>query len=83
MGKFFSIFSRGDTLADGSYCEKSTGTHHNYLEGTDIDEEMASSARRGDEDLVLDTFNDKAVNYRWNEYGEPAEEGPRRRNGEL
>ena len=80
---FFSFFTRGDTLANGSYCEKSTGTHHNYLEDDEIDEEYATADKRGDECIILDPFREKAVNYRWDEYGEVPEQGPRQSNGEL
>jgi hypothetical protein len=75
----FSIFSRGDTLADGSYCERSTETHKDYLEDEDIDDEHYSSSERKDEIIILDEFNDKAVNYRWDEYGNPVEHGPKQK----
>jgi hypothetical protein len=73
---FFSIFSRGDTLADGSYCDKKTKVHHDHLEDDEIGDEYDSSVDRDDEIIILDRFHNKAVNYRWDEYGDPVKHGP-------
>jgi hypothetical protein len=81
--KFFSIFSRGDREADESYCDKESEVHYDYIEGDEIGDEFDSSADRDDEIIILDRFHKKAVNYRWDDYGNPAEHGPRQSNGEL
>ncbi len=76
--KIFSIFSKGDEDAQGSYCDQSSQTHHDHTaDEHELDNQFTASKERKDEVIILDDFDKKAVNYRLDDSFEPVKHGPK------
>jgi len=66
--------------AKGSYCDKNQEVHKDYLSNESSDEidfSIMESEERGDEVVFIGDWEDEAVNYRLDEYGNSIEHGPK------
>lgn len=75
-----SIYEQPVESAKGSYCDKSQEVHKDHLSNENSDEidfSIIDSEERGDEVVYIGDWDDSAVNYRLDEYGEPIQHGPK------